>query len=84
MKMTFNLLIVIFFLINKCEIPTLYLIELFRVTEIKCRLFFGQKAAYWDGESSTALIVLLSANEIADILYVSDNVRYFDIFSSLL
>ena len=44
--MTFNLLIVIFFLINKCEIPTLYLIELFRVTEIKCRLFFGQKAAY--------------------------------------
>ena len=67
MKMIFNLLIIIFFLINKLQVLNLFSIELFwsKSSILRRRVQYGQYCTFLGR-------------------YVSDNVRYFNIFSSLL
>ena len=38
--------------------------------------FLAKEYKYWKQSTNTASIVLLSANQIADIFYVSDNYVY--------
>ena len=44
--------------------------------ENNCLFTISQGEQHWSKESSTANIVLFSTNQIADILYISDNDPY--------
>ena len=81
--MIFNQSIIIsLFSINKFLIYNLFLINIFNATEIKCCFFFCERMQYWDREDNTANIVPFLSNQIADVLYVSDNTNYSHIYDS--